>query len=86
MSNVAPTLIHDLLNDAAAHADSTNSNDAHIESLQEMMIAAWEILTPDQRQALASSEIGIKGRLRTIATKAASRPRRVTSTGSVAWV
>lgn len=60
MSNATPTLINDLLNGAAAHADSINSNDAHIESLQDLMITAWELLTPDQRQALASSEIGVK--------------------------
>ncbi len=58
--NSQESIINTLLDGATAHADRAGGNDAHIECLQELVVAAFGLMSPDQREALTSTEIGMK--------------------------
>lgn len=59
-ANSEKSIINALLDGATAHADRAGSNDAHIECLQELLVEALRLMSPDQREALTATEIGMK--------------------------
>ncbi|MEX6780351.1 hypothetical protein [Pseudomonas aeruginosa] len=59
-ANSEQSIINALLDGATAHADRAGGNDDHIECLQELLVAALGLMSPDQLEALTATEIGMK--------------------------
>lgn len=56
MSTTSQISLNMLISAASAHGDR-HGNDAHIETLESLVIAAWAVMTDEQKVAMLKSDV-----------------------------
>ncbi|EPV8691060.1 hypothetical protein ACWAUP_004775 [Pseudomonas aeruginosa] len=56
MSTTSQNTLNSLISAASAYGD-LQGNDAHVETLESLVIAAWAVMTDEQKAALLSSAV-----------------------------
>jgi len=59
MSTTSQNSLNSLISAASAHGDR-HGNDAHVETLESLVIAAWAVMTDEQKAALLNSDLCIE--------------------------